>query len=91
MTFAASLRPLSLVLPPKDEYESARELDPIITPYKDNPDSGNPYGDDINTQPFDSADMLESQRLMMQGRRFLAELDTLVSLTWYALRTRYTS
>jgi hypothetical protein len=55
------------VVPPKDEYESGRELDPMITPYKDDPDSARPYGDDAATQPFDSAEMLESQRLMMQG------------------------
>lgn len=52
----------------------------MITPYKDNPDAARPYGDDLDMQPFDSADMLESQRLMMQG------LTTVVShqlvLTW---------
>jgi len=64
------LRPLS---PPpqsssKDEYRSGPELDPISTPYKDDPDSARPYGDDPDTQPFDSAEMLESQRLMMQDQ-----------------------
>jgi syntaxin 8 len=54
-------------LPSKDEYRSGRELDPMTTPYKDDPDSARPYGDDPDTQPFDSAEMLESQRLMMQG------------------------
>lgn len=80
MIFAARLRAFSPVLPRKDEYESARELDPITTPYKDDPDLAGPYDDGINTRPFDSAEMLESQRLMMQGRAFLVEPDTLVSL-----------
>ncbi|KAF8584332.1 hypothetical protein K439DRAFT_1660789 [Ramaria rubella] len=53
--------------PPKDEYGSRQGLDPISTPYKDDPDVY-PYGDDPDTQPFDSAEVLESQRLMMQDQ-----------------------
>ena len=56
------------MVPPKEEIESGRELDPMITPYKDDPDTSRPYGDDAATEPFDSAEMLESQRLMMQGK-----------------------
>lgn len=66
---ASRLRPLSPApsSPPKDEYGAGRKLDPIATPYKDDPDSARQYGDDPGTEPFDSAEVLESQRLMMHG------------------------
>ncbi|KAF8528402.1 syntaxin-like protein [Hysterangium stoloniferum] len=47
----------------KDEY--LPDVDPMTAPYKDDPDAARPYADIDSSTPFDSAEVLESQRLMM--------------------------
>ncbi|KIJ56378.1 hypothetical protein M422DRAFT_23656 [Sphaerobolus stellatus SS14] len=52
--------------PEPDEPSPELDLDPMSHPYKDDPDATRPYADNEDTpNQFDAADVLESQRLMM--------------------------